>query len=29
MEALSDSGITEEEFNDPLFREACRKYKSL
>ena len=29
VEALSDSGITEEEFNDPLFREACRKYKSL
>lgn len=29
IEALSDSGITEEEFNDPLFREACRKYKSL
>ena len=29
QEALSDSGITEEEFNDPLFREACRKYRSL
>ena len=29
MEALSDSGITEEMFNDPLFREACRKYRSL
>lgn len=29
QEALADSGITEEEFNDPLFREACRKYKSL
>lgn len=28
-EALSDSGITEEEFNDPIFREACRKYKAL
>ena len=28
-EALSDSGITEAEFNDPIFREACRKYKSL
>ena len=27
--ALSDAGITEEEFNDPLFREACRKYKAL
>jgi hypothetical protein len=29
QEALADSGITEDEFNDPLFREACRKYKSL
>lgn len=29
QESLSDSGITEEEFNDPLFREACRKYKAL
>lgn len=29
IEALSDSGVTEEEFNDPLFREACRKYKAL
>lgn len=28
-EALSDSGITEEEFNDPIFREACRKYRAL
>ena len=28
-EALSDSGITDEMFNDPLFREACRKYRSL
>ena len=28
-EALSDSGITEEMFNDLLFREACRKYRSL
>ena len=28
-EALNDSGITEEMFNDPLFREACRKYRSL
>jgi hypothetical protein len=28
-EALADSGITEAEFNDPLFREACRKYKAL
>lgn len=29
QEALADSGITEEEFNDPLFREACRKYRAL
>ena len=29
VEALADSGITEEEFNDPIFREACRKYKAL
>ena len=29
QESLSDSGITEEEFNGPLFREACRKYKAL
>lgn len=28
-EALSDSGLTEEEFNDPIFREACRKYRNL
>lgn len=28
-EALADSGLTEEEFNDPLFREACRKYRRL
>ncbi len=28
-EALSDSGLTEQEFNDPIFREACRKYRSL
>lgn len=28
-EALNDSGITEEEFNDPIFREACRKYRRL
>lgn len=28
-EALKDSGITEEEFNDPLFRAACRKYREL
>jgi hypothetical protein len=28
-EALNDSGLTEKEFNDPIFREACRKYKAL
>lgn len=29
QEALSDAGITEKEFNDPIFREACRKYRNL
>lgn len=28
-EALRDAELTEEEFNDPLFRAACRKYKEL
>ena len=28
-EALRDSGLTEKEFNDPDFREACRKFRSL
>lgn len=28
-ESLNDSGLTEEEFNDPIFREACRKYRRL
>ena len=28
-EAINDSGLTEEEFNDPIFREACRKYRNL
>ena len=28
-EALNDSGLTESEFNDPIFREACRKYRAL
>ena len=28
-EAISDSGLSESEFNDPLFREACRKYRAL
>lgn len=29
QEALKDSHLTEEEFNDPSFRAACRKYKKL
>lgn len=29
IEALRDSGITEEEFNNPEFRTACRKYRAL
>lgn len=29
QEALKDSGLTEEEFNDPLFRAACRKFNQL
>ena len=28
-EALRDAGITEEEFNDPEFRAACRKYRAI
>lgn len=28
-EALKDSSITEDEFNDPIFRAACRKYREL
>lgn len=28
-EALLDSELTEEEFNDPTFRDACRKYDEL
>lgn len=28
-EALSDSGLTEDEFNHPSFRAACRKYREL
>ena len=27
--SLDDSCITEAEFNDPVFREACRKYRNL
>lgn len=27
--ALEDAEITEEEFNDPVFRAACRKFKEL
>lgn len=28
-EALKDAQLTEKEFNDPLFREACRKYRDI
>ena len=28
-EALNDSGLTQKEFDDPLFREACRKFRDL
>lgn len=28
-EALADSGLSEEEYNDPVFREACRKYDEM
>lgn len=28
-EALSDSGLTQKEFDDPIFREACRKFRDL
>lgn len=28
-QALQDSGLTEDEFNNPEFRAACRKYKSI
>lgn len=28
-EALKDASITEEEFNDPSFRAACRKYRDM
>lgn len=29
QEALKDAGITEEEFNNPEFRAACRKYREI
>lgn len=29
QEALKDAELTEEEFNNPEFREACRKFRSL
>lgn len=29
QEALKDSNLTQEEFNDPKFREACRKYRQI
>ena len=28
-EVLADSGLTQEEFDDPIFRAACRKYREL
>ena len=28
-EALADSGLSEEEYNDPVFRAACRKYDEM
>lgn len=28
-EALADSGLSQEEYDDPVFREACRKYEEL
>ena len=28
-EAMLDSGLTKEEFDNPLFREACRKYDEI
>lgn len=29
QEALRDSGLTEEEYNNPEFRAACRKYRKI
>lgn len=29
MEALNDANITEKEFEDPVFRQACRKFKEI
>jgi hypothetical protein len=29
QEALRDANLTEEEFNDPIFRAACRKYREI
>lgn len=26
---MADSGLTQEEYDDPVFREACRKYDQL
>lgn len=28
-DVIVDAGLTEEEYNDPLFRAACRKYREL
>lgn len=29
IQALKDSGLTEDEFNNPEFRAACRKYRAI
>ena len=29
IEALRDAGLSQEEFDDPLFRQACRKYLEI
>ena len=29
QEALKDAGLTQAEFDDPIFRAACRKYRAL
>jgi len=28
-ECLADAGLSADEFNDPIFREACRKYREI
>jgi hypothetical protein len=29
LECLKDAGLTEKEWNDPIFRAACRKYREM